>query len=221
MTRVVVLALGLLAAPSLASAAVEVRRQGTRVSVHVQSAALPEVLERLSKELGMKVVYEGARPQTLVNATIDDRTPAEAVLSVLEGLGLNFLARMDVTGSRVEHLVIAGTAGSGATAAAAPSLPRPSAAVIEDSGDEEDPEQEEPAPEDTKVERLRPGAVVGNRPRPLPAPGEAPAGTSLPTISLPSYPVSPFAPAPPAPPTVVMPPAPEPVEEPDDDSVLQ
>jgi ribosomal protein L12E/L44/L45/RPP1/RPP2 len=225
MIRVAVVASLLWALPGLASAAVDVRHQGTKVSVHVQAAPLPEVLDRLSKELGMKVVYEGPRPQGLVNASVDDRTPAEAVLTVLEGLGLNFMARMDATGTRVEQLVIAGTASAApATSVAAAAPSRATSGVAED--DEED-EDEEPA-EDAKPERPRPGMLaprgrpaVTNAPDTPPGASVPAASPSLPTISLPSYPTSPFAPAGPAPPTVVLPPPSQPVEESDDDPTLQ
>lgn len=220
MTRAAALAIVALAVPGLAHASVEVQQHGARVSVHAQSAALPEVLDRLSKATGMKVVYEGARPQTLVNASLDDRTPAEAVLTVLEGLGLNFLARMDVTGSRVEHLVIAGAAGAAATAPASAAPVRPAAAVPDDD-EEEDSEE---AVEVPKPEPPRPGMMLGARPRPLPATPEAPApANSGPAAGSPAYPTfSPFAPTVPAPPTVVLPqPPPDPVEEPEDDGSLQ
>ncbi len=217
MARTAVFALVLVSVPGLASASVEVRQQGAKVSVHAQAAALPEVLERLAKATGMKVVYEGARPQTLVNASLDDRTPAEAVLTVLEGLGLNFLARMDVTGSRVEHLVIAGVASASPAATPAAAAARATPVVAEEDGEEE----EEPA-EEAKPEPPRPaGMMLGARPRPLPGQTETPAN-SVPAVNLPTYPTSPFAPQGPAPPTVVLPqPPPDPVEEPEDDGSLQ
>ena len=43
-----------------------------------------QVLDRLARQTGMKVVYEGPAPRQLVTVSLKGRTPAEAVLSVLE-----------------------------------------------------------------------------------------------------------------------------------------
>jgi hypothetical protein len=63
----------------------------------------------------MKVVYEGAPPRVLVNASIERRTAAQAVLSVLEGLGLNYAASLDATGTKVQMLMMSGAAPAGAS----------------------------------------------------------------------------------------------------------
>ena len=217
MGRVMWLALLVCFGPRLAFASVEVSQDGARVSVRAEAAPLSEVLERLSRELGMKVVYEGPRPPNLVNASLVNRTPAEAVLSVLEGLGLNYLARLDVTGTRVEHLVVAGSApaGSGApppaTASAPPRLPPVVHDAQEDIADEEEDPAEVAPPQ-------RPGPIVGGRPQgprtPDTKPQGSPASGAGPVGNAPvNYPVSPFAPAAPAPPTVIAAPPTQPVDE--------
>lgn len=119
--------LTLVAAP--ATADIDVRTAAGRVDVHVSAAPLSEILDRLSRQTGMKVVYEGALPRQLVTATLDGRTPAEAVLAVLEGLGLNYAVVMDVSGQHIDTLLLAGAAAP--TTASAQAVPaRPAAPVV-------------------------------------------------------------------------------------------
>jgi hypothetical protein len=100
---------------------VEVRLTGERVSIRAASAPLAEVLERLARTTGMRVVYDGAVPRQTLTATLEDRAPEEAVHSVLEGLGLNYALVMDPSGVRVDQLLILGAA----TAVAQRSVPTP------------------------------------------------------------------------------------------------
>jgi hypothetical protein len=114
------LALVILGCPSL-HAEVEVRLAGERVSIRAASAPLAEVLERLARTTGMRVVYDGPVPRQLLTATLENRAPEEAVHSVLEGLGLNYALVMDPSGVRVDQLLIFGAA----SAVAQRSLPTP------------------------------------------------------------------------------------------------
>jgi hypothetical protein len=119
--------LALVAAP--AAADIDVRMSAGRVDVHVKAAPLTEILDRLSRQTGMKVVYEGAPPRQLVTAALDGRTPAEAVLAVLEGLGLNYAVVMDASGQRIDTLLLAGT-GAPVPGAAQAALARPVAPPV-------------------------------------------------------------------------------------------
>jgi hypothetical protein len=197
-----------------ARAAVDVRQEGERVSVRAEAAPLSEVLDRLSKQLGMKVVYEGAPPRALVTASLSDRTPAEAVLGILEGLGLDYLARMDKTGTRVEALILSAPgAASGTSPASRPAFPAAGQGRAappppdEEELDEEDEPEEPPVPNvrrgrnpngDDDSEPLRPRPGAGPLGRPQGAAGGLPANPTLgPGLgNLPAYPVSPFAPQP-------------------------
>jgi hypothetical protein len=99
---------------------VDVRKTAAgRVSLTVTSAPLSEVLDHLARETGMKVVYDGAPPRSLVRSRqVEDATPADAVTDVLEGLGVSYALRLDATGAGVDTLlVLGGTKG--------PSTPRP------------------------------------------------------------------------------------------------
>jgi hypothetical protein len=97
-----------LAAP--AGAEVAVRVSGGQVELTATAAPLADVLDRLARQTGMKVVYEGPAPRQLVTLSLHGRTPTETVLALFEGLGLNFALVADPSGARVQTLVVAGTA---------------------------------------------------------------------------------------------------------------
>jgi len=218
MRRLVVVVL--FAGTQAASAEVVVTRDGDRLKLRAVAAPLSEVLDQLAKQTGMKVVYEGAPPRSLVTLTLESRSPVETVTAVLEGQGLNFGMRTDAANIRVDRLMIAGQASAppAATAAAGDGAKAPVRAVPAPPEFEEADDEPEPPPV------VAPPATVG-RPRPGPpgAPGPAAQPPAPVTPSLPApptYSVSPFAPQPPqfhqprpqpeAPPAV---PAPEPEEE--------
>jgi len=100
-----------------AEAEVVVRVSGGHVELTATAAPLADVLDRLARQTGMKVVYEGPAPRQLVTLSLHGRTPTETILSVFEGLGVNFALVADPSGSRVQTLVVAGTA----TASSSPS----------------------------------------------------------------------------------------------------
>lgn len=122
MKGVLALALAILAAPL--GAEVDVRAVGGRIDVRASAAPLADVLARLSQQTGMNVIYDGPPPRQLVSATLERRTPAEAVLGILEGLGLNYAVALDSTGTRVQTLMMAGGGATGAGGAPSP-IPQP------------------------------------------------------------------------------------------------
>ena len=211
----------LAAAP--ATAEVVVRVSGGRVDLTATAAPLADVLDRLARQTGMKVVYEGAAPRQLVTLSLHGRTPTETVLSVFEGLGVNFALVADPSGSRVQTLVVAGTATASSpptSAAAGRSSPPPSARrpfgpppgaspeTIDPAFAEAD---EEPTPGEEAFAGLPPGAEAGDPgapPDPTPA-SPAAQGPSLPPgfpaqPVMPGFPSSPFMPQPqPFPPAAV------------------
>jgi hypothetical protein len=141
-----VLALALLAAAPQ-EAHVDVHVAGGRVDVRATAAPLADVLERLSKQIGMKLEFEGPRERQLVTATLVGRTPAEAVLGILDGLGVNYALILDPTGKQVQTLLISGAApvSSGAPSAspapAAAARPERPATSWDDANDEADAEE--------------------------------------------------------------------------------
>lgn len=215
-----IVALALATAP--AAAEVTVRVSGAHVDLTATAAPLADVLERLGRQTGMKVVYEGPAPRQLVTLSLHGRTPAETVLSLLEGLGVNFALVSDPTGARVQTLVVAGAAqaspssGSGRAADAAPARrpfgPPPGASpeIVEPGFEEgeEEPEVDEevfagqpPGAEGADPAVPDPNAAVPGGPGAVPPPG---AG-QVPTQPSP-FSSSPFTPQPqpfPPPPPLV------------------
>jgi hypothetical protein len=216
--RRAVLAFALAVAAVPVTAEVTVRVAGARVDLTATAAPVAEVLDRLARQTGMKVVYEGPAPRQLVTLSIQGRTPAEAVLSVLEGLGVNFALVADSSGARVQTLVVSGGA-TGGTAAASAASSRPAAPASPlrfrgpppgstpetvDPAFEQDEEEE---PEDSSFSGLPPGAEMPGQagvPAELNAPAPAaeapaqPAGPGATAVAplTPTFPSSPFTPQP-------------------------
>jgi hypothetical protein len=120
------IAVSLLLLPRPGAAAVEVRVAGQAIDVQATNAPITEVLERLSRQTQMKVVYEGVPPRQTVSLDLRGRTAVEAVVATLEGQGVNYAMAMDDTGTRVQTLLVTGTASAspgGRAASAAPDFP--------------------------------------------------------------------------------------------------
>jgi hypothetical protein len=197
-------ALALLALPSAGFAQTEIRRVGDLVEVRATTAALADVLERLGRETGMKVVYDGAPPRARVSLALPPSAPAHAVLAVLEGQGLNYLARMDPTGLKVDTLYVVSTGGATpGTPSVARGAARPPGVPSPDDDDEPEPEPE-PEPlaviqrperpdrserterieriERERLERERAAAEADDEKPPAPRPGVYTPGTVQPLL---------------------------------------
>jgi hypothetical protein len=200
--HIAALVLALLAAAP-ARAGVEITTAGDRLSVTAVRVPVAEVLDGLARNTRMKVVYEGATPRTLVSVDLRAQTPAQAVLGVLEGLGLNFALILDPSGTHVETLMIVGAASAGGSTGtgAGPAHSRgeqgsrASFDNAEMADDDEPPAADIATPSD-------PHEV----PREPPKPSPLPIGPINPTTA---YPNSPFAP-PAKPPAPAASPAPSP-----------
>jgi hypothetical protein len=199
----------LLAAAPFAPADVTVRLSGDgRVDVRATTAPLPEVLDQLSRQTGMKVIYDGPVPRPLLTLTLERRTPVEALLGILEGLGLNYAVVMDPTATRVETLLMTGTPLGSVPSpmvplrTTTPNLPRPRAT----EPSEQDPVDEAPEEESPPSPAIPGQPPQGQPPQGPPLPGTGspvPPAFSQPPPGLPGtptmvppadYPVSPFAP---------------------------
>ena len=165
--------LTLAAAP--ATAEVVVRVSGGQVELTASAAPLAEVLDRLARQTGMKVVYEGTAPRQLVTLSLHGRTLTETLLAVFEGLGVNFALVADTSGARVQTLVIAGTAtatgtpsSNGSARPAAATARRPFGSPPGASPETMDPAfedvDEEPGGDDEPFAGLPPGSRC-HRPR--------------------------------------------------------
>ena len=201
-------ALVVLACSPLA-ADVEVQMAGDRVSLRAVSAPVAEVLERLARTTGMRVVYDGPVPRQSLTTTLEAREPAEAVLSLLEGLGLNYALVMDPSGMRVDQLLILG-----ASAAAPPPAARNSPVGVPPAARRNVPQDDDATDEMVEAMEEEVQAQQGQddvaddedmNPQPTPAPPPEPE-----QLRAPEYPSSSFTPKIPMP----APPAPSPQASP-------
>jgi hypothetical protein len=141
MQRIAVLTLAAVLAARFGAAQTEVRRAGDKLDVRATAAPIAEVLDRIARETGMKVTYDGPPPRARVSLNLTAVTPAQAVLSVLEGQGLNYALRMDPHALRIDTLLL--VAGTGA-ATAAPTRPPAGPRQIEREPDVTEPDEETP-----------------------------------------------------------------------------
>lgn len=206
MKSAALLAASLLLVPRPGAAAVEVHVTGQAVDVQATNAPISEVLERLSRQTQMKVVYEGVPPRQTVSLDLRGRTAVEVVMATLEGQGVNYAMSMDDTGTRVETLLVTGTASAsaaGRAASAAPDFPdRHAARDLSPSAAEGMIEEPEPVPEDdgTPPPDTSVGLNAAN-PQTLGATkdGAAEAVAPAPVDNGTSWTASPFAPSAPPP----------------------
>jgi hypothetical protein len=205
---------------------VEVKVTPAGLDVRASAAPLSEVLDRISRQTGMKVVYEGAPARTPVTAALERPTAAEVVMSLLEGQGMTYALVMDPTGTRVETLMMLGSASGGLSGTATPTprndlrrnLPRrPEPAPEEPQAPEPEEEQEQPqqeAPPGARPGQEQPPPVGAPVPQPTPypvwpfttqpaVPVGAPAvpGAGTPGVPVPPQPEAAPAPSPTPPPT--------------------
>ena len=186
MRKVAVWTLAAVLAARFGAAQTDVRRVGDTLDVRATAAPVAEVLDRIARETGMKVTYDGPPPRARVSVTLAGVTPAQAVLRVLEGQGLNYALRMDARAVRVEALLMVAGTGAGTVASPAmPARPIPGTRQIDREPDVAEPDDEPPAeaPAPNPEER-----------KPFPFPG-GPSGPAMP-LTLPTPPPPTTAPSP-------------------------
>lgn len=160
-----------------ASAEVSVRVTDGRVDLSATAAPMAEVLDRLSRQTGMKVVYEGPAPRQLVTLSLQGRSPTEVVLGLLEGQGLNYILIGDASGNRVQTLMMAGAAPVTSSRTAATSSGNRMASPPPASGPEADEPVEEPEPEE-EPEPAQAGQPPNGQP-------QIPPGVMIPGLQIP------------------------------------
>lgn len=190
------LGLLLLVASAPARAEVQVRLAEGKLDVLATSAPLSEVLDRIARQTGMKIVYDGAPPRPLVSVTIQGRSQVETIYGLLEGLGLNYALRTDLGGGKVDTLLLmAGSSGAPARPATnTPATRQPAPAAPEP----DEPDDEEPAPVEAEAPPGQPPVLPPNLPGVPPAaqpsqpPNAGPAGPQTVTPTNPAFSTSPF-----------------------------
>jgi hypothetical protein len=129
-----------------------VQAEGGRVTVRARLVPLKEVLERISLETGVEVVYNGPEPSPLVTVALEDQPEREALPRLLEGLGLNHALQMDASGNRVEILIINEAFGSGPATARSGS--RTTGRTLTRQAQPLDPVEEDPLEDSASDEEL-------------------------------------------------------------------
>lgn len=185
----------LFVAVASARAEVQVRLAEGKLDVTATSAPVSEVLDRIARQTGMKIVYDGAPPRSLVSVTIQGRSPVETIYGLLEGLGLNYALRTDLGGSKVDTLLLlAGSSGGPARPATNTPARPPIAAVPEP--DEPDDDEAAPAPAEAEVPAGQapapPPNIPGAAPQPNQPPSLTPAGPQSVAPTNPAFSTSPF-----------------------------
>lgn len=93
----------------------QIRASDGAVTIHAQNLPLSQILDRLASATGMAVTYEGTRPSTPITMSVDGISETEAILKLMEGLGVSYVLRTDATGEQVDVLIVSG-AGAGRVA---------------------------------------------------------------------------------------------------------
>ena len=154
----------LLPAPRSGFAEISIQAKDGLLTLRVRAVPLVDVLESLSHQTGLKVVYEGRRPSQLVTADIEKLSETEALSRLLEGLDIDYAFHSDARGTRVEMIIISASTGTAAPGASSQRSSRPSA--FRGRGGEP-PEVEAPPPPDA-AEADATGSGDGE---PMPLPG--------------------------------------------------
>jgi len=81
-----------------------------RVSIRAAGQPVSSLLEQLARQTGMKVEYEKAPPRQGVSLVVEDRTPAQAIVALLDGLNIPYALSLTADGLKVETLVLADAA---------------------------------------------------------------------------------------------------------------
>jgi len=190
--------------PPSGFADLDIQARNGLLTLRARAVPLTDVLQSLSRETGLKVVYEGPRPSHLVTASIVDLPEVEAVSQLFEGLGVNYAYKADTSGKRVELLIVSGTTTSGTTTSGlseppqgrsqAPSFrapametPEPESPAGDDQGDSPEPPEVDPA--------ASPGLGGRVPPLPLPNPGSSSGSGEVAPPAFPSQASNPVPPA--------------------------
>jgi len=189
--------------PPSGFADLDIQAKNGLLTLRARGVPLTDVLQSLSRQTGLRVVYEGPRPSHLITANIEELPEVEALSRLFEGLGVNYAYQSDASGQRVELLIVSGSTPpdpSGAPSqgrSLAPSFrppatetPEPEAPLAgDDQGDSPEPAETGQSP--------TPGASGEVPPLTIPYAGSASAPGSLPgEVAPPAFPFQASNPAP-------------------------
>ena len=126
------------------TAGLEIEVNGGQVTLRAQKVPLNKILDRLAQQTGMKVTYEGSAPSQPVTATLDHLPPRDAIVRLMEGLSVPYVFRTDVSGQRVETLIVSDAAGASRTTTAQSSMGQDPVEYPTEVVEDIQPEYEEP-----------------------------------------------------------------------------
>lgn len=133
----------------------EVDARAGQVTVRAHKVPLNRILDRLAQQTGMKVTYESSPPSQQVTTVLEHLTPRDAVVRLMEGLGVPYLFRTDVSGRRVDTLIVSdsgpATAQGSSSTMGADNLEYPAEVVEDVATYEEPPEIQQPMPEPPQI----------------------------------------------------------------------
>jgi hypothetical protein len=98
--------------PCRAGVFLDVRPDG-RIDLAARNALLPNVLDCLVERLALRLEYDGRPPPTAVSVALRGQTLAGAIVSILEGLGVNYLLGLDESQTNVDRLIVFGSSAGG------------------------------------------------------------------------------------------------------------
>ncbi len=159
----------------------EIRAAGGEVTIRARNLPLSQILDRLSQATGMDLTYEGARPTTPVTVSVEGISEVEAILKLMEGLGVSYVFRTDASGQRVDLLIVSGAGAGALVAASQASTPADTyEEPVADYGHIPlDPAVLEAAGGQVKPDLNNPYLGLPPQHFPQPAPGTAPQGPGM------------------------------------------
>jgi hypothetical protein len=149
----------------------EVEVHGERVTVRAQKVPLNRILDRLAQQTGMKVTYESTPPSQPVTATLEQLPVRDAVVRLMEGLGIPYVFRTDVSGQRVDTLFVSDGSGTSRTTTASSSMSQDPVEYPTEVIEDIQPEYEEPVELAQPIPGLPP--ELNSPPPGMPAPDMA------------------------------------------------
>lgn len=100
-----------------ATAQVVVNPISGRVSIRAAGQPVSSLLDQMAQKTGMTVEYEKSPPRQSITLTVEDRTPAQAIVAILDGLNIPYALSLTADGAKVQTLVIADTSAPKGTRA--------------------------------------------------------------------------------------------------------
>lgn len=166
-TTVAVLLAAAAAATAPRGSQLRIETSSDGIAIKAVAVPLADVLDRIARETGMKVLYDGAPPRKPVTLSLTRRNSVDMVNAVLQEAGVNYAVVLDPSRTRIARLLV--------TTAAPPPKRRLAAAPAPDA---EEPLDEPAAPAEGEGSEATPASTPTPRPEPTLLPTPVPPPTS-------------------------------------------